>query len=59
MFKRWKRSGLNSDYKTYVEHRNIATEKVRKARLSYEKGLMSDFKENPKPFYKYVRRKPK
>jgi len=59
MFRKWKKSGLNSDYRTYIEYRNIATEKVRKARLSYEKGLFSDFKKNPKPFYKYIRGKQK
>ena len=59
MFRRWRNSGLQSDYQEYVVYRNIATEKVRQARLNYEKGLMLKFKNNPKPFYKYVRRKQK
>lgn len=59
MFRVWKNSGLHTDYQEYVLYRNIATEKVRQARLKYEKGLMSNFKKNPKPFYTYVRRKQK
>ena len=60
--KRWKswskfkRSGLPRDYDAYKVERNKLNDMVRGAKVSYEKNLIADLKENPNLYHGHCRR---
>ena len=55
--KKYRKTKCYRDYKEYKKQNNRTRKTVRKAQANFEKKLMEEFKENPKAFYGYVRRK--
>ena len=57
LWKRYRESGLHSDYVVYKQSLNIATREVRKAKRNFEEKLASNIKTDVKSFYAYTRSK--
>ena len=55
-WRRFRDSGLPRDYDGYKIERNKLNDMVRGAKIQYERGLISDLKENPKLYFGHCRR---
>lgn len=61
-YQAWKRFTFSRSYEDYAEYcrlRNSATNAIRFAKLSHEKGIAQGAKNSPKPFWAYVKEKTK
>ena len=52
----FKRSGLPRDYDRYKMERNRLKDRIRTAKIKYEKGLITDMKTNPNLYHGHCRR---
>ena len=55
----YKHTGNVEDYTKYTQALNLATTKIRKSKITFEKKLDSNIKNDRKSFYAYVRSKQK
>ena len=55
-WRRFKNSGMPRDYDRYKLERNCLKDKIRSAKMKYERGLIQDMKRNPNLFHGHCRR---
>ena len=55
--RRWRNSKDKEDYLSYAKARNQARSACRRAVRLYEKGIVSQIKQNPKHFWRYLKSK--